>query len=43
YKDNNRLYLKPLNSKLQNNDEIKSPADAFIIGRVVKSFNIRSF
>ncbi|EDN34967.1 prophage repressor protein [Francisella tularensis subsp. tularensis FSC033] len=43
YKDNNRLYLMPLNSKLQNNDEIKSPADAVIIGRVVKSFNIRSF
>ncbi|WP_150464557.1 LexA family protein [Francisella sp. XLW-1] len=43
YKDNNRLYLMPLNSKFQNNDEIKSPADAVIIGRVVNSFNVRSF
>ncbi|MDE4963850.1 LexA family protein, partial [Francisella tularensis] len=43
YKANNRLYLMPLNSKLQNNHEIKSPADAVIIGRVVKSCNIRSF
>ncbi|MEY8702657.1 LexA family protein [Francisella philomiragia] len=43
YKDNNRLYLMPLNSKFQNNDEIKSPTDAVIIGRVVNSFNVRSF
>ncbi|QWU98853.1 LexA family protein [Francisella salimarina] len=43
YKDNNRLYLMPLNSKFQNNDEIKSPNDAVIIGRVVNSFNVRSF
>ncbi len=43
YKDNNRLYLMPLNSKFQNNDEIKSPTDEVIIGRVVNSFNVRSF
>ena len=43
YKDNNRLYLMPLNSKFQNNDEIKSPTDAVIIGRVINSFNVRSF
>ncbi|MDE5010936.1 LexA family transcriptional repressor, partial [Francisella tularensis subsp. holarctica] len=42
YKDNHRLYLMPLNSKLQNKDDFKSPADAVIIGRVVTSFNIRS-
>ena len=43
YKENNRLCLMPLNSKFQNNDEIKSPDEAIIIGRVVNSFNIRSF
>lgn len=43
YKDNNHLYLMPLNSKFQNNDEIKSPTDAVIIGRVINSFNVRSF
>lgn len=43
YKDNNRLYLMPLNSKFQNNDEIKSPTDAVIIGRIINSFNVRSF
>ncbi|MBK2051958.1 LexA family transcriptional repressor, partial [Francisella noatunensis] len=32
-----------LNSKFQNNDEIKSPTDAVIIGRVINSFNVRSF
>ena len=43
YKDNNHLYLMPLNSKFQNNDEIKSPNEAIIIGRVINSFNIRYF
>ncbi|OEZ33079.1 repressor [Francisella endosymbiont of Amblyomma maculatum] len=43
YKENNLLCLMPLNSKFQNNDEIKSPDEAIIVGRVVNSFNIRSF
>ncbi|WP_150467586.1 LexA family protein [Francisella sp. SYW-9] len=43
YKENNKLCLMPLNSKFQNNDDIKNPSDAEIIGRVVTSINIRDF
>ena len=41
YKQNNRLCLMPLNSNFQNNENIKYPDEASIIGKVVTSINIR--
>lgn len=43
YKENNKLCLMPLNSKFQNNDDIKTPDDAEIIGKVVNSIRFRDF
>ncbi|APC92428.1 MULTISPECIES: LexA family protein [Francisella] len=41
YIENGKLCLMPLNSNFQNNDEIKQPYEAEIIGRVINVF--RSF
>ncbi len=41
YIEDGKLCLMPLNSEFQNNDEIKQPSEAEIIGRVVNVF--RSF
>lgn len=43
YKEKNQLCLMPLNSSFQNNDDIKTPDEAEIIGKVVISINIRDF
>ncbi|OIN85020.1 LexA family protein [Francisella sp. TX07-6608] len=43
YRENNKLCLMPLNSKYQNNENIKTPDAASIIGKVVTSINIRNF
>jgi SOS-response transcriptional repressor LexA len=43
YKEDNKLCLMPLNSKFQNNDDIKTPDDAEIIGKVVNSIRFRDF
>ncbi|ASG68908.1 repressor [Francisella halioticida] len=41
YIEDGKLYLMPLNSDFQNNNEIKQPSEAEIIGRVINVF--RSF
>ncbi len=43
HQQNSRLCLMPLNSKFQNNEGIKHPEDASIIGKVVRSINIKDF
>ena len=43
YQDEKGLCLMPLNSRLQNNEEIKRPEEARIIGQVVRVVNERDF
>ena len=43
YQDEKGLCLMPLNSRLQNNEEIKRPDEARIIGQVVRVVNERDF
>ena len=43
YQHDNKICLMPLNSKFQNNEGIKYPEQASIIGKVVTSINIKDF
>ena len=40
YKDENKLCLMPLNSNYQDNENIKHPSEAIILGRAIKVINL---